>query len=91
MRSRAGTEKARAGEEVGLGLERRAGTRAHRIPLPGHGVDLTWGTALGRGMARSDFCLVSIAISLGDSELVTSLGWWVGGGKAQFPCMSDWT
>ena len=51
MRSRAGTEKARAGEEVGLGLERRAGTRAHRIPLPGHGVDLTWGTALGRGMA----------------------------------------
>lgn len=32
--SRTGTEKARVGEEVGLGLERWAGTSAHRMPLP---------------------------------------------------------
>ena len=42
--SRTGTEKARVGEEVGLGLERWAGTSAHRMPLPMQGVDLTQGT-----------------------------------------------
>lgn len=71
MRSRAGTEK--AGEEVCLRLERRAQTRAHRMPLPVQGVDLTRGPALNRGMTGSDSCLVSISISLGDSELVTSM------------------
>ena len=44
MCSRTGTEKARVGEEVGLGLERWAGTSAHRMPLPMQGVDLTQGT-----------------------------------------------